>query len=187
MSAAQRLFLEQGVAVTTIEQITKRADVAKGTFYLYFSSKEDVLAGLADRFSQDLLARIQAGVGEVEATNWRGKLTVWATACISGYLDAIRLHDILFYGSRPATREGMVDNIVIDDLTTLLQGGCDEGAWAIDDPRFLAVFLFSGLHAVVDNAYSKEKRLNQRRLVRMAEQVCLNTVDGSSSRPSGRI
>ena len=39
MNAAQRLFLEQGVATTTIEQITMGADVAKGTFYLHFSSK----------------------------------------------------------------------------------------------------------------------------------------------------
>ncbi len=189
MSAAQGLFLEQGVGATTIEQITKRADVAKGTFYLYFSSKEDVLAGLADRFAQDLLARIQAAVVAVEATDWSGKLAAWATACVTGYLDAIRLHDILFYGSRPATREGIVDNMVIDDLTALLQGGRGAGAWALDDPRFLAVFLFSGLHAVVDDAYSKEQRVNRRRLLRTAEHVCLSSVGCASqpSHPAGRI
>ena len=180
MTAAQHLFLEQGVAGTTIDQITKQADVAKGTFYLYFSSKEDVLAGLADRFAQDLLARIQTAVAAVASTDWRGKLTAWATACVSGYLDAIRFHDILFYGSRPATREGMVDNIVIDDLTALLEGGRDAAAWDIADPRFLAVFLFSGLHAVVDDAYSKEKRIHRRRLLQTAERVCLSMVGCSS-------
>src|ERR1035438_2043651 len=43
MNAAERLFLSEGVAATTIEQITSAAAVAKGTFYLYFSSKDDVL------------------------------------------------------------------------------------------------------------------------------------------------
>ena len=38
MDAAQRLFLKQGVGPTTIDQITSGADVAKGTFYLHFSS-----------------------------------------------------------------------------------------------------------------------------------------------------
>ena len=42
MDAALRLFIEQGVAPTTIEQITVGASVAKGTFYLHFSSKDDV-------------------------------------------------------------------------------------------------------------------------------------------------
>jgi AcrR family transcriptional regulator len=36
MDSALRLFLEQGVAPTTIEQITAGASVAKGTFYLHF-------------------------------------------------------------------------------------------------------------------------------------------------------
>ena len=62
MNAARRLFLKQGVAPTTIEQITSGADVAKGTFYLYFSSKEDVLAALGERFAQELLATIKAGM-----------------------------------------------------------------------------------------------------------------------------
>jgi hypothetical protein len=82
-----------------------------------------------------------------------------------------RLHDILFYGSRPPTREGLVDNIVIDHLAELLQAGADAGAWSVDDPRFTAVFLFSGLHAVVDDAYTKEKRVNRGRLAQRLERL----------------
>lgn len=175
MNAAQDLFLKNGVGPTTIEQITCGAGVAKGTFYLYFSSKEDVLAGLADRFAEKLLTKIKRAVAARKEDDWEGKLAAWASAGVAGYLDSVRLHDILFYGSRPATREGMVNNIVIDHLAGLLQQGVEAGAWSMDDPRFTAVFLFSGLHAVVDDAYSKEVRVNRRRLILRLETICFRT------------
>jgi AcrR family transcriptional regulator len=176
MNAAQRLFLEHGVGPTTIEQITSGADVAKGTFYLYFSSKEDVLAALRERFAQKLLSGIKAAIAEKPKQDWKGKLATWATAAVSGYLDSIRLHDIIFYESRPPTREGLVDNIIIDHLSELLRDGVDAGAWAIDDARFTAVFLFSGLHGVVDDAHTKEKRVSQSRLAHRLEQLCFRAV-----------
>ncbi len=176
MNAAQRLFLKQGVGSTPIEQITKEADVAKGTFYLYFSSKEEILSALEERFAQDHLAKIKTEVEEEAKEDWKGKLAAWARAGVSSYLDAIQLHDILFYGSRPATREGLVDNIVIDYLAELLEAGADAGAWPVDDARFTAVFLFSGLHSVVDDAYIKEKRINRNRLTQRVDRLCFRVV-----------
>jgi AcrR family transcriptional regulator len=176
MNAAQRLFLDQGVASTTIEQITSGADVAKGTFYLYFSSKDDVRTALSERFAQELLAGITALVAKRPSLDWSGKLASWAKACVDGYLDSIQLHDILFSGPRPPTREGLVDNIVIDHLSELLQAGVDADAWSIDNPRFTAVFLFSGLHGVVDDAYSKEKRVNRSRLIDRLERLFFRAV-----------
>jgi len=177
MKAAQRVFLERGVGPATIEQITEGAGVAKGTFYLYFSSKEDILAGLRDRFGQDLLKKIKAAIAENKKDDWRGKLGTWAAAGVSGYLESIRLHDILFYGSRPPKREGLVKNVIIDHLVELLQAGADAGAWSVDDPRFTAVFLFSGLHGVVDDAHTKgKKRLNRSGMAHRLEQLCFRAV-----------
>lgn len=39
LEAAYDLFLERGAAKTSVEDITSRAKVAKGTFYLYFRIK----------------------------------------------------------------------------------------------------------------------------------------------------
>ncbi|MGB6199643.1 MAG: TetR/AcrR family transcriptional regulator [Candidatus Acidiferrales bacterium] len=179
MDAAQRLFLERGVDSTTIERITSGAGVAKGTFYLYFSSKEDVLAALGDRFARELLGRIKTAVAEKPKERWKEKLGTWARTAVAGYLDSIRLHDIVFgfdHGPRPPTREGMTDNIVINHLSGLLQGGVDAGAWSIDDAHFTAVFLFSALHGVVDYAYTKEIRLNRSRLADRLERLCFRSV-----------
>ena len=176
MNSAQRLFLKHGVGATTIEQIASGAKVAKGTFYLYFSSKEDVLAGLEDRFAEQHLAKIKTAIENIAPSDWKGKLAAWAAAGVTTYLDSIQLHDILFFGSRPPTREGLVDNIVIDHLAELLRLGADARAWPVDDSRFTAVFLFSGLHAAVDDAYSKQKRVNRGRLAQRLERICFRAV-----------
>jgi AcrR family transcriptional regulator len=180
INAAQRLFLAHGVTPTTIEQITAAADVAKGTFYLYFASKDDVLVALGDRYAGEHLAAIKAAIAERPQDDWPGKLTTWAAAGISFYLDSIKLHDVLFYGTRPPTREGLIDNIVIDHLHALLAAGVEAGAWSIDDPRFTAVFMFSGLHGVVDDAYTKEKRVNRDRLTHQLQRLCFRAVGLSS-------
>jgi AcrR family transcriptional regulator len=177
LNAAQRLFLKHGVGSTTIEQITSGAEVAKGTFYLYFSSKEDLLAALRDRFGQGLLTKIKAAIANKQKEDWKGKLATWAAAGVTGYLESIRLHDILFYNSHPPpTPEGLVKNTVIDHLVELLRAGTDAGAWTVDDPHFTAVFLFNGLHSVVGDACSREKRANRSRLTQKLQQLCLRAV-----------
>src|SRR3954468_2894236 len=47
--AAMRLFERKGVFNTTVEEIAASADVAKGTFFNYFPSKEAILTKLAER------------------------------------------------------------------------------------------------------------------------------------------
>ena len=171
LDAAQRLFLEQGVGPTTIEQITDGADVAKGTFYLYFKSKEDLRSALGERFSQQHLAHVKAEVAKRPNEDWRGKLAAWAASNVSFYLDAIRLHDVLFYEERSPTREGLVENPTIDYLEEILRGGLADQAWMVEDPRLVAVFIFSGTHGVVDDAFNKERRVNRARLVEKLERL----------------
>ena len=185
--AAYRLFLEQGVAPTTIEQITSRADVAKGTFYLYFSSKEDVLEALRERFEQEILAKIQTAVAATAAEDWPGKLTAWTQAGVTGYFDLKPLHDVVYVESHPSGIGGLFNNRVIDHLLELLQAGSTAGAWTVDDPRVTAVFLFNGVHSATDAACASEKRVNRSRLTERLERLCLRAVglpsDGRN--PSG--
>ncbi len=46
LQSALLLFAERGVDATTIEDITERADLGKGTFYKHFRSKSDVVVVL---------------------------------------------------------------------------------------------------------------------------------------------
>ncbi len=44
LAAATVLFVAKGVGPTTIDEIAARADVAKGTVYIYFPSKDDLVS-----------------------------------------------------------------------------------------------------------------------------------------------
>ena len=42
LNAAKRLFIEKGIAQTTVDDIAKEADYSKSTLYVYFKSKEEI-------------------------------------------------------------------------------------------------------------------------------------------------
>jgi AcrR family transcriptional regulator len=50
--AALDLFHEKGFDATTVDEITERADVAKGTFFNYFPRKEAVLEALSEEWME---------------------------------------------------------------------------------------------------------------------------------------
>ncbi len=49
VSAAEELFLEQGYHDTSIDDIAARVGIAKGTVYLHFASKEELMVALHER------------------------------------------------------------------------------------------------------------------------------------------
>lgn len=57
LAAALDCFVEKGFAATRMEDIARRAGVAKGTFYLYFPSKQAVFEALV---RESLLPRVAA-------------------------------------------------------------------------------------------------------------------------------
>lgn len=52
---AIELFLSSGFETTSIEQITQKADVGKGTFYNYFPTKEAVTLEYSKRYYQQMI------------------------------------------------------------------------------------------------------------------------------------
>lgn len=56
LAAAAKIFFSRKGETATMDDIAKRAELSKGTLYLYFKSKEDILYALAG-IGVDLLAR----------------------------------------------------------------------------------------------------------------------------------
>ena len=80
LDAAKRAFYAKGYALATMDDVADEAQLGKGTLYLYFRTKEDLLFGVAIRHQQQLLASFEelsaqpcAGIEQV-----RGMLLAYA-------------------------------------------------------------------------------------------------------------
>ncbi|MBR2990904.1 MAG: TetR/AcrR family transcriptional regulator [Solobacterium sp.] len=58
MDAAERLFRENGIVDTTISSIVKEVNAAKGLFYYYFNSKEDVIDAISEKYRRAFLDKV---------------------------------------------------------------------------------------------------------------------------------
>ncbi|MBT2761731.1 TetR/AcrR family transcriptional regulator [Paenibacillus sp. ISL-20] len=56
LEAGKRLFLEQGILQTSMEQIAEAVPVSKMTIYNYYQSKEGLLDHVVDRMVDELMA-----------------------------------------------------------------------------------------------------------------------------------
>jgi len=166
LDAAQQLFLDKGIGATSIDDIASAAQVAKGTFYLYFPSKEALLHALQERFVAGFLERLESAMDRCGPDRWRLRLQAWVRTVIDGYLDNVRLHDVIFHETQPYDRHAMSNNAVIDQLTTLLGDGAKAGAWFAEEPRATAVMFFHALHGGVDAAIADGKKVNRAKLIR---------------------
>ena len=62
VSAAWKLFYEQGYDATTVEEIVEESGTSKGSFYHYFSGKDALLSSLSDLFDdkyQELIPTLE--------------------------------------------------------------------------------------------------------------------------------
>jgi AcrR family transcriptional regulator len=68
LSAALELFVEKGFAATRSEEVAARAGVAKGTLYLYYPSKEELLKAVVRENLSSLIAEAASIAGSFEGT-----------------------------------------------------------------------------------------------------------------------
>lgn len=64
LNAAQKLFFSKGLVNTTMDDIAREAELAKGTLYLYFSSKENIQYEVSVRGSELLNKRMREVIDE---------------------------------------------------------------------------------------------------------------------------
>ena len=80
MKAAEKLFMENGYAQTTIEDISKTSEYSRRTIYAYYESKEDILHHIVEKGLLELKQDIE------NAINQGGDfITTYKAICMSIY------------------------------------------------------------------------------------------------------
>ncbi len=64
LSAAQRLFQEKGLGISTMEDFAKAAGMGKSSLYYYFKSKEEIFDGVLEMEIGEIVIEIIRQVGQ---------------------------------------------------------------------------------------------------------------------------
>lgn len=156
LDAAAALFVEKGVAGTSIDDIVERAGVAKGTFYHYFHDRAAMLEALRRRYSQNFADAAQQAMAGHAPDDWHARLAAWIETVVREYVSSYALHDAIFHDPAVCHRCVMSEEPIVQSLAHLLRGGHQAGIWALEDVPATAVCIFHGLHGVVDEAIATD-------------------------------
>lgn len=74
VSAASVLFMEKGIAATSMDDIAKAAGYSKATLYVYFENKEEIVGMIVLESMKELYASISSALVQQETTKARYNL-----------------------------------------------------------------------------------------------------------------
>jgi TetR/AcrR family transcriptional repressor of nem operon len=187
LDAAERVLVERGLATTTMADVAEAAAVAKGTVYLYFESKAELLAGLRARYFERFAALLgdpPGPAGAAGATAARVERLVAASYDFA--LANHALHHVLFHEA--GFGEADVFARVRLVIAELVEGGRASGEVEVADPELATEFLLHGLHGMLA-ATTHRPGLPRRRLVAgVTELICQALgvrAAGGPTRPRG--
>jgi AcrR family transcriptional regulator len=143
LDAARAVLIEKGDRAT-VADFTERAGLAKGSFYLHFETKHDVVAALR----LELLEGYYGEFAKVVSATQPEDLWVVIETGIGPVVDflASDLHDVVFNTGPERAR---AHEIVVDGYASLIERGVDAGVFDVDDPYWTAVMLVGALNFAV--------------------------------------
>ena len=151
LRAARDVFATKGFHAAKVDDIVAAANVAKGTFYLYFRDKRSVFSELVDVFFQ----RLGAAILQVDTRgDVKAQIEHNIRAIVAVLLDDPALTHILM-SYAPGLDAAFVDKIksFYDGVRQLLEAALVEGQQlgivAPGDPKLFAAFTIGALKEIL--------------------------------------
>ena len=140
LDVALDLCVEVGFEAMSVEQVTSAAGVAKGTFYHYFASKQELLAQLVSRFGDQLFDHLESEMRAVDGdalTRLGALMNISATWKLERLNAAMAYLPFLFKEENYTLRYRLYTEwlerlrpLVLEIVTQ----GTRDGTFAVDDP-----------------------------------------------------
>jgi AcrR family transcriptional regulator len=168
IDAGMELFVEQGCESTTVEQICTRADIARKTFYGYFSSKQQLVQALSETLIFEETRRLVQAARD-HSTDTLTRLCFYIDASANNFRNMAALERELI---RQAMKDVAVDSeraaqrwpLMADLLTALIEEGQARGDITSDHgARFIGELIAASLYAAsVSWVYDPNYPIGQR-------------------------
>jgi len=155
--AAMRVIARRGMAAATMQEIADEAGVAKGTIYLYFKDRDDLVEKTFESAMSDLHKRVDEAL-ETEGT-FEVKLRAVVAAQI-GFFQAnrefFRLYISLRYPEGNAQQQRRQKRHCqpqyksrVERIAAVIEAAMERGEIRKMDPMRLALFIIEGSSAVI--------------------------------------
>jgi len=147
IDTAERLFLEKGYEQTTVADIVREIEVAQGTFYYYFSSKEEILEAIIEK---DITA-LEEDVRQImsrEDANAAIKLNAVVNSIIGISTSRREIMDYLHEESNAVMHEKMERHTIerlVPLMTRVVAEGAHAGIFDVQYPTESVEFLLASL------------------------------------------
>jgi len=173
MDAALAAFAEKGLAGATVGDITAAAGVAKGTFYLYFDSKDHLVAALRERFVDELTEHAMPFLERMGRDDWWTLADAVAEDMVDWTLDHRDSIAFLTHAYTPEPHELLADadRKLTLFLATGLRAGAEAGAFQVTDPELTASFLYNGIIYTVVQQIHSGGEVDRDHLVNAAKEL----------------
>ncbi|MEA1940088.1 MAG: TetR/AcrR family transcriptional regulator, partial [Candidatus Caldatribacteriota bacterium] len=156
LDTAQQLFFTQGYEQTSVEMIIRKMGLSKGTFYYYFTSKEELLDKLTCRMGEKILKEVKR-IANREDLDAVAKLNKAYAAAGSVKLKNIKLLKVLLktlYDDKNIFfRHKMFMNsieILVPEFSKIIRQGVNEKVFNTPFPGESARLIFTIGYALFD-------------------------------------
>ena len=187
LDAAERVLVDRGLAAATMADVAEAAAVAKGTVYLYFESKTELLAGLRARYFERFTAMLGDPPPEGRPRAGTAERVERLVAASFDFARANHaLHHVLFHeaGFGEADAYARARAVMAD----LVEAGRASGEVTVADPALATDFLLHGLHGVLVGAIHHPQPPQRRLVAGVTDLICQAlgvTGPGGTTRPRG--
>jgi AcrR family transcriptional regulator len=179
ITAAEEIFLEKGFENTSVDDIAARVGVAKGLFYYYFSSKEELLAALAERYLDEIQSSINKAMDEEGLT----ALQMLQKLSPSEVVISDRSKEImkLFHNERNQAfhlaMEARAQKFMVPALERVVAKGCEEGIFHTDYQHETAVALVAMFNALKRSAKMENDPRQWNRFSAVSREIMERVLD----------
>ena len=145
LDAAEDLLVERGLDAS-IAEIADAAGVAKGTVYLYFASRDDLLAALRARYLERFVAAVGQSLARRPGAGPVDQVIRFADALFEWGVRHRQLHYVLFHEAGVSEDDALACGTEM--LTTIVVDGVSAGTVHVGDPELTARALLDCIHGV---------------------------------------
>ncbi|WP_167957073.1 TetR/AcrR family transcriptional regulator [Anaerosporobacter faecicola] len=164
LDTAQKLFVQKGYMKCTVNDILTAIGIAKGTFYHYFKSKEEVLDAIIGRTADLVYQRAQSIAEQSNLSPEEKLLQVFLAMRVTDAI-SVELIDQMHCSENSLmhqkTLTAMVDAIV-PVLVAVTEEGNEKGIFHCPYPKeYMQIFLVSSLNLLDDGIFTFEPEEQQ--------------------------